>query len=138
MLSNFNLKTLVQKILVGFWVKSFTFSILSLLSEISPKLFLRLFFELCTIVFRADIGNNRKIVNFKYSCFYARPVKVVSADNSLRYYFKKQIKVNFEWKFKSIPVKSVLCILKIHANYKLPLSRTKFLKLKFWKLLSNS
>ena len=128
----------MQKSLVGLWVKNFTFSILSLLSEISPKLFLRLFFELCTIVFRADIGNNRKIVNFKYSCFYARPVKVVRVDNTIRHYFKKQIKGKFWMKIWIYSIKSVLCILKIHANYKLPLSRTKFLKLKFWKLLSNS
>ena len=48
------------------------------------------------------------------------------------------LKVNFEWKFDSISVKSVLCILKIYTNYKLPMFRTNFLKLKFWKLLSNS
>ena len=38
----------------------------------------------------------------------------------------------------SIPVKSVLCILKTYANYKLPVFRTNFLKFKFLKLLSNS
>ena len=46
--------------------------------------------------------------------------------------------VNFEWRFESLPVKSVLCILQIYTNYKLPVFRTNFLKLKFWKLLSNS
>ena len=37
-----------------------------------------------------------------------------------------------------VTVKSVLCLLKIYTNYKLPGFRIKFLKLKFWKLLSNS
>ena len=37
-----------------------------------------------------------------------------------------------------VTVKSVLCLLKIYINYKLPGFRIKFLKLKFWKLLSNS
>ena len=39
---------------------------------------------LCTIVFMADTGNNRKIVNFTYSCLYASPIKVVSVDNIVR------------------------------------------------------
>ena len=30
---------------------------------------------LCTTVFRADTGNNRKIANFTYSYLYARPIK---------------------------------------------------------------
>ena len=46
------------------------------------------------------------------------------------------LKVNFEWKFETVSAKSVLCILKIY-NYKLPVFRTNFLKLKFWKFLSN-
>ena len=29
------------------------------------------------MVFRADTGNNGKIVNFTFSCLYARPFKVV-------------------------------------------------------------
>ena len=44
------------------------------------------------------------------------------------------LKVDFGWKFELIPVKSVLCILKIYTNYKLPVFQTNFLKLK----LSNS
>ena len=67
----------------------------------------------------ADTGNNRKIVNFTYSCLYTRPIKVVSVDNIISnhfYYF----------------------ILKIYTNYKLPAFRTNFIKLRFWKLLSNS
>ena len=64
------LKTLMQKILVGLWVKNFTLSILS-----SLKL--------------------------------------------------------------SIPLKNVLCILKMCANYKLPVFRENFLKLKFCKLVSS-
>ena len=46
---------------------------------------------MCMIVLTADTGNNRKIVNFRYSCLYARPMKVVSVDNIIRnnhfYYF---------------------------------------------------
>ena len=37
-----------------------------------------------------------------------------------------------------VTVKSVLCLLKIYTNYKLPGFGIKFLKLKFWKLLRNS
>ena len=69
--------------LVGLWVENITFSILS---------FLKLNFSITvlgktksyTIVFRADTGNNRKIVNFTYSCFYSRPMKVVSVDSITR------------------------------------------------------
>ena len=39
---------------------------------------------LCTIVFMEDTGNNRKIVNFTYSCLYASSIKVVSVDNIVR------------------------------------------------------
>ena len=46
---------------------------------------------MCMIVLTADTGNNRKAVNFRYSCLYARPMKVVSVDNIIRnnhfYYF---------------------------------------------------
>ena len=76
---------------------------------------------MCTIVFRADTGKNRKIVNFRYSCIYARPIKVVSVDN----YTKR----NSDFYY---------CILKIYINYKLPVFRTNFSKLKIWNLLSNS
>ena len=66
---------LMKKILVGLRVKSFTFSILSLLKlNFSTTVFG--ITELCATVFRADTGNNRKIVSFTYSCLYARPIKV--------------------------------------------------------------
>ena len=39
---------------------------------------------LCTIVFMADTDNNRKIVNFTYSCLYASPIKVLSVGNIVR------------------------------------------------------
>ena len=53
----------MQKILVGLWVKNHTFSILSSLNlNFSTTLFGTTY--LCTIVFRADTGNNKKIVNF--------------------------------------------------------------------------
>ena len=35
----------------------------------------------------ADSGNNRMVVNFTYSCLYARPIKVVSADNIINNFF---------------------------------------------------
>ena len=66
------LKTLMQKTLVGAWVKNFTFSILSSLNLNFSTTFL-----LCAVVFRADTGNNRKIVSFTFSCLYTRPIKVV-------------------------------------------------------------
>ena len=40
--------------------------------------------SLCTILFGAGTGNNRKIVNFTYSCLYVRPIKVVGVDNIIR------------------------------------------------------
>ena len=45
---------------------------------------------------------------------------------------------NESWLKLCITVKSVIFILKIYTNYKLPMFRTNFLKLKFWKSLSNS
>ena len=54
------LKTLMQKILVGLWVKNFTFSFLSSLTlNFSTIVFGTT--QLCTKVFRAETGNNRKI-----------------------------------------------------------------------------
>ena len=55
------------------------------------------------------------------SCLYARPVKVVSVNNKR----KKQ---------------SFLLFIKflMYANYKLPMFRKNFLKLKFWELRSTS
>ena len=51
----------MQKILFGFRVKNFTFSILSSLKlNFSTTGFGTTY--LCTIVFTADTGNNRKIV----------------------------------------------------------------------------
>ena len=83
----------MQKILVGICLKNFTFSILSSLKlNFSATFFGTTLF--CTILFRADTGNIRKIVNFTYT-----------------------LKIN---------------------NYKLPVFRTNFLKLKFWKFISNS
>ena len=61
-------------------------------------------------MFRADTGNNRKIVNFTFSCLYARPIKVVSVDK----YNKEQ---------------SFLLFLMLKSN---------FLKIKFMEMLSNS
>ena len=37
-----------------------------------------------TLVFRADTGHNRNILNFTYSCLYARPITVFSVDNIVR------------------------------------------------------
>ena len=54
------LKTLLQKILVRLWVKEFTFSIFSSLKlNFSTAVFDTT--QLCTIVFRVDTGNNRKL-----------------------------------------------------------------------------
>ena len=61
-------------------------------------------------MFRADTGNNRKIVNFTFSCYYARPIKVVEVDK----YNKEQ---------------SFLLFLMLKSN---------FLKIKFMEMLSNS
>ena len=61
-------------------------------------------------MFRADTGNNRKIVNFTFSCYYARPIKVVKVDK----YNKEQ---------------SFLLFLMLKSN---------FLKIKFMEMLSNS
>ena len=45
------------------------------------------------MVFRADTGNNRKIVNLPYNCLYDKLIKLVSVDNIIRnnhfYYFIK-------------------------------------------------
>ena len=113
--------------MIELWVKDFPFSIISLLKlNFSPPVFDTTY--LCTIEFRADTGNNRKIVNFTYSRLYARPIK-----QCFTHY-----KLNFKWKHKSISAKSVLCILKIYINnYKLPVFRANLSKLKFWKLLSS-
>ena len=57
------LKRLMQKIMVGLWVKNLTFSILSSMKlNFSTTLFGTTW--LCTIVFKTDTGSNRKIVNF--------------------------------------------------------------------------
>ena len=32
---------------------------------------------LCALAIKANTGNNRKIVNFTFSCLYARPIIVV-------------------------------------------------------------
>ena len=54
------LKTLTQKMLVEFWVKNFTFSILSSMKlNLSTTVFGTT--KLCTILFRAVTGDNRKI-----------------------------------------------------------------------------
>ena len=77
----------MQKILVGLLVKNFTFSILSSLKlNFSATLLHNLIAQLdCVqLVFRADTGNDRKVVNFTYSCLYARPIKVISVDNIIR------------------------------------------------------
>ena len=76
----------MQKILVGIWVKIFTFSILSSQKQ---NLFAIVFSttELCTIVFSADTGKNRKIVNCAYSCLYAKRIKVASVDYIIRIYY---------------------------------------------------
>ena len=75
----------MQKILFALWVKNFTFSILSSVKlNFSWTVFGTTW--LCTIVFRADTGNNRKIVYFTYSSLCARSMKVVSVDK----YNKKQ------------------------------------------------
>ena len=82
------LKMLMQKILVGLWVKNFTFSTFSSLKlNLSTIVFCSM--QLCTIVFRADTGNIRKIVDFTYSCLYSRPIKVVTVGNIIIYYFLK-------------------------------------------------
>ena len=51
------------------------------------------------MVFRADTGNNRKIVNFTYSCLYARAIEEVSVGNMIRnnhfYYFVKFMMRNY-------------------------------------------
>ena len=61
---------LMQKILVGIWVKKFTFAKVSL--KFAKAKFLHYFFDttlLCSYnsFFRVDTGNNRKIVNFTCS-----------------------------------------------------------------------
>ena len=76
------LQTLMQKNLVQLRVKSFTFSILNLLKlNFSTTVFGAT--SLCTTVFRADTGNNRKIANFTYSYLCARPIKVENAKQLL-------------------------------------------------------
>ena len=74
-----------------------------------------------------DTGNNRRIVDFKYSCFYAKPIDMVSVDNIIT--------------FESISVKSVLCILKIYTSYKTASVQDKHLIIKILEiatqLLSN-
>ena len=60
--------------LVGLWVKNYTFSILSSLKlSFSTTVFGTT--QLCAIVFWADNGNNTKTVNFTYSCLHATPIK---------------------------------------------------------------
>ena len=60
------LKKLMQEILVGLWVKKINFLILrSFKLNFSTTFFGSTY--LCTIVFRADTGNIRKIVNFTYT-----------------------------------------------------------------------
>ena len=64
------LKSLMQKILVGPWVKNFTFKILSLLKlNFSTTVFDATYLR--TTVFKADTGNNRKTANFTYGYLYA-------------------------------------------------------------------
>ena len=131
----------MQNILFGVYVKNSTFSILSWQKLNPPQLFLA----------RLDCAQQylgqilvaiEKLLVLDIVAFM--PMKVVSVDNIIRknhfYYFIKFmiLKVNFEWKFESFPVKSVLCILKIFTNHKLPLIGINSLKLKFWKFISNS
>ena len=72
----------MQKILVGLWVKNFTFSILSLLKlNFSTTVFGAT--QLCATVFRADTSNNRQIANFTYRYLYGRPIKVEIAKQLL-------------------------------------------------------
>ena len=153
-------KMLIQKILGGLWVKNFVFSILSSL-KISMNN--SLYFWNGTLVIIVEIDNLRKnrssytSQNLLFAKVSNHNKKFQSSNRSWKTIIKIQVltpdfteiiskqainlihilKVNFEWKFESIPVKSVLCILKIYANNKLPVFRTN-LKLKFWKLLSNS
>ena len=51
-----------------------------------------------------DTGNNRKMVDFTYSCLYARPINMVGVDDIIT--------------SESIPIKSILCIVEIYSYYK--------------------
>ena len=48
------------------------------------------------MVFRADTGNNRKIVNFTFSCLYARPFKVVGLIKFWKLLSNSKATVNLE------------------------------------------
>ena len=59
---------------------------------------------MCTIAFRADTGNNRKIVKFTWRFF----IEIISKEAIKIAHI---LKVPFKLKFESIPAKSVICIL---------------------------
>ena len=85
----------MQKILVGLTVKNFTFSMLGSLNlNFSATFFWHKIN--CVTVFRADTGNNRKIVNFTFRCLYARPIKVVGLLKFWKLLSNSQITLNLE------------------------------------------
>ena len=71
------LKTLMQKILVGLWVKNFTFSMLSSLNLNFCTTFFFLVQINCMQKYLGQIlVAIEKLFNFTFSCLYARPIKV--------------------------------------------------------------
>ena len=92
----------MQKSLVGLWVKKFIFFNF----KFAEAKFLHNCFWYNLIVYkRADTGNNRKIVNFTYSCLYAMPIKVgpnptVALQSSPQNPFAPKLGPNsLNWKF---------------------------------------